>query len=151
MSLQDLGNPGLLWFIVGLVLLITEMFTPALILMFFGFGAWIVAVLCLVFNIELPAQLAVFGVSSIVLLAFFRRKLKPVFLGYVSSKHNASRNMDDYIGKEAVVLACIEPGRPGKVEFKGVAWDAESEGVLDIDARVKIIGRNGLKLKVMPL
>ncbi len=151
MSLQDLGNPGLLWFIVGLVLLLTELFTPSLILMFFGFGAWIVAVLYLAFNIDLPAQLVVFGVSSIMLLAFFRKKLKPVFFGYVSSRHNASRNMDDYLEKEAVVLARIEPGKPGKVEFNGVAWDAESEVALAVDARVKIIDRNGLKLKVVPL
>lgn len=151
MSLQVLGNPGLLWFIAGLVLLLTELFTPSLILMFFGLGAWIVTVLYLFFNIGFPAQLVVFGVSSIMLLVFLRKKLKPVFFGYVSSRHNAGRNMDDFLEKEAVVLVSIEPGRPGKVEFNGVAWDAESDAVLAIDARVKIIGRNGLKLKVVAL
>jgi membrane protein implicated in regulation of membrane protease activity len=141
----------LLWFIAGLVLLLTELFAPSLILMFFGLGAWIVTALYLLFNIGLPTQLIVFAVSSIVLLVFLRNKLKPVFLGYVSSKQNSGQNMDDFFEKEAVVVARIEPGKPGKVEFNGVAWDAVSDSSLDVDTRVKIIDRSGLKLKVVPL
>ena len=151
MSLQLLSNPGLLWFIAGLVLLLTELFAPSLILIFFGLGAWVVTALYLLFNIEFPTQLIVFAVSSIMLLVFLRKKLKPVFLGYVSSKQNSGQNMDDFFEKEAVVVARIEPGKPGKVEFNGVAWDAESDSSLDVDKRVKIIDRSGLKLKVVPL
>ena len=151
MSLQLLSNPGLLWFIAGLVLLLTELFAPSLILMFFGLGAWIVTALYLLFNIGLPTQLIVFAVSSIVLLVFLRKKLKPVFLGYVSSKQNTGQNMDDFFEKEAVVVARIEPGKPGKVEFNGVCWDAVSDSSLDVDSRVKIIDRSGLRLKVVSL
>ena len=151
MPLQMLSNPGLLWFIAGLALLLTELFAPSLILMFFGLGAWIVTVLYLLFNIGLPAQLIVFAVSSIVLLVFLRKKLKPVFLGYVSSKQNSGQNIDDFFEKEAVVLARIEPGKPGKVEFNGVDWDAVSDDTIDVDSRVRIIDRIGLKLKVVPL
>jgi membrane protein implicated in regulation of membrane protease activity len=151
MSLQLLSNPGLLWFIAGLVLLLTELFAPSLILIFFGLGAWVVTALYLLFNIEFPTQLIVFAVSSIMLLVFLRKKLKPVFLGYVSSKQNSGQNMDDFFEKEAVVMARIEPGKPGKVEFNGVAWDAVSDSSIDVDTRVKIIDRSGLKLKVVPL
>jgi len=151
MSEHMLSNPGLLWFIAGLALLLTELFAPSLILMFFGLGAWIVAALYLLFTIGLPAQLSVFAVSSILLLVFLRKKLKPVFLGYVSSKQTTGQNMDDFLEKEAVVLARIEPGKPGKVEFNGVAWDAVSDDSIDVDSRVRIIDRNGLRLKVVPL
>jgi membrane protein implicated in regulation of membrane protease activity len=151
MSLQLLSNPGLLWFIAGLALLLTELFAPSLILIFFGLGAWVVTALYLLFNIGFPTQLIVFAGSSIVLLVFLRKKLKPVFLGYVSSKQNSGQNMDDFFEKEVVVVARIEPGKPGKVEFNGVAWDAVSDSSLDVDTRVKIIDRSGLKLKVVPL
>jgi membrane protein implicated in regulation of membrane protease activity len=151
MSLQLLSNPGLLWFIAGLALLLTELFAPSLILIFFGLGAWVVTALYLLFNIGFPTQLIVFAVSSITLLVFLRKKLKPVFLGYVSSKQNSGQNMDDFFEKEAVVMARIEPGKPGKVEFNGVAWDAVSDSSIDVDTRVKIIDRSGLKLKVVPL
>ena len=151
MSLQLLSNPGLLWFIAGLALLLTELFAPSLILIFFGLGAWVVTALYLLFNIGFPTQLIVFAVSSIMLLVFLRKKLKPVFLGYVSSKQNSGQNMDDFFEKEAVVVARIEPGKPGKVEFNGVAWDAVSDSSLDVDTRVKIIDRSGLRLKVVSL
>jgi membrane protein implicated in regulation of membrane protease activity len=151
MSEHMLSNPGLLWFIAGLALLLTELFAPSLILMFFGLGAWIVAALYLLFTIGLPAQLSIFVVSSILLLIFLRKKLKPVFLGYVSSKQTTGQNMDDFLEKEAVVLARIEPGKPGKVEFNGVAWDAVSDDSIAVDSRVRIIDRNGLRLKVVPL
>ena len=151
MSEHMLSNPGLLWLIAGLALLLTELFAPSLILMFFGLGAWIVAALYLLFTIGLPAQLSVFAVSSILLLIFLRKKLKPVFLGFVSSKQTTGQNMDDFLEKEAVVLARIEPGKPGKVEFNGVAWDAVSDHSIDADSRVRIIDRHGLRLKVVPL
>jgi len=146
-----LSNPGLLWFIAGLVLLLTELFAPSLILMFFGLGAWIVTVLYLLFAINLPTQLIVFAISSILLLVFLRKKLKPVFFGYVSSKQNSGQNIDDFFEKEAVVVARIEPGKPGKVEFNGVSWDAVSEESLEVDTRVRIIDRSGLRLKVAHL
>lgn len=151
MSLQFLTNPGLIWFIVGLILLLTELFAPTLILLFFGFGSWIVTALYLMFGIGLSIQLAVFAVSSILLLLLLRRRLKPVFLGYVSSRQNPAQDIEDVLGKQAVVVVRIEPDKPGKVEFNGVLWDAVAETPLAPEVRVKIMGRDGLKLKVSPL
>jgi membrane protein implicated in regulation of membrane protease activity len=149
--MQLLSNPALLWFLAGLAMLIAELFAPSLILVFFGIGAWIVTALYLLFGINLPAQLLIFVASSLLLLALLRRKLKPVFLGYVTSRQESGKNIEDIFGREAVVVSPIEPGRPGRVEFNGVAWEAESEACLETDARVKILDRNGLRLKVAPL
>lgn len=151
MSSSMLTNPGLLWFIAGLAMLIAELFVPSLILMFFGLGAWVVTVLYLVFGIALPLQLIVFGTSSLLLLVLLRRKMKAVFLGHVSSRQESGKNMEDFYGREALVTIRIEPGRPGKVEFNGVAWDAESDDSIDVDVRVKILDRNGLRFKVARL
>lgn len=151
MFLNLMTNPGLLWFIAGLAMLITELFAPSLVLMFFGLGAWVVTVLYLVFNIGFSAQLIVFGVASLLLLALLRKKLKSVFLGYVSSRQESGKNMEDSFGKEAIVVVRIEPARPGKVEYNGVAWDAEADDSIEIDTRVKIIDRNGLRFKVTRL
>jgi inner membrane protein len=145
-------NPGLLWFVAGLAMLLTELFAPALILMFFGLGAWVVTLFYLVFGIGLPAQLLVFGASSLLLLALLRRKLKTVFLGNVTSRQEtAGKNIEDVYGREALVTIRIEPGRPGKVEFNGVAWDAEADDTIEAGTRVKIIDRNGLRFKVARL
>jgi len=151
MSADILTNPGLLWFIAGLAMLIAELFVPSLIVMFFGLGAWVVSACCLLFGLGLPAQLVIFAAASLLLLALLRRKLTTVFLGHVSSRQESGKNIEDFYGREALVVARIEPGRPGRVEFNGVAWDAESDVSIDSDERVKILDRNGLRLKVARL
>jgi len=151
MSSSMLTNPGLLWFIAGLAMLIAELFLPSLILMFFGLGAWVVVVLYFVLGIELPAQLIVFGASSLLLLVLLRRKMKAVFLGHVTSRQASGKNIEDFYGREARVTGRIEKGLLGRVEFNGVAWDAEADDSIEVDTRVKIIDRNGLRLKVVRL
>jgi len=148
--MQVLMNPGLLWFLAGVVLLIAELFAPTLILMFFGFGAWIVAAVYLVFGISLAYQLAIFAVSSLVLLALFRKRLKPLFKGYTTSRQKPGQDLDDFLGKEATVIETIEPGKPGKIEYNGVSWTAEGETAIPAGTHVRITGRSGLKLIVAP-
>ena len=64
--IKDLLKPELIWFLVGLVLLIMEFALPGLIIGFFGAGAWIVAIICLVTNININTQLIIFIISSIL-------------------------------------------------------------------------------------
>ena len=148
--LQVLTNPGLLWFLLGVILLIAELFAPTMILMFFGFGAWIVAAFYLAFGISLAYQLAIFAASSLVLLILLRKRLRPLFKGFTTSRQQAGQDLDDFLGKEATVIDAIEPGKPGKIEYNGVSWSAESETVLSAGTRVRITGRSGLTLNVTP-
>ncbi len=151
MTWEILTNPGLAWFAAGLAMLVAELFVPSLILIFFGLGAWIVAVMYFLFDIGPAAQLFIFAISSLLLLVFLRRKLKPVFLGYVTSRQESGRNIEDIYGREAVSVTAIEPASPGKVEFNGVVWDARSETSIEAGRRVKVVDRSGLRLKVEPL
>ena len=148
MSWETLNNPGLLWFLAGLALLIAELFTPSFIMMFFGIGAWIVTVLYLLLGIGLPLQLFAFGASSLLLIILLRKKLKAVFLGTVTARQQAGNSSEESYGHEVLVITRISPGKPGKVEYKGSLWDAESDDAIEADVRVKIIDRNGLRFKV---
>jgi membrane protein implicated in regulation of membrane protease activity len=67
--LNDFLKPELIWFAVGLVLLVAEFIVPGLIIAFFAVGAWIVAGVCLATPISLNAQLGLFIISSVILLA----------------------------------------------------------------------------------
>ena len=67
-TLRDFLRPEIIWFLVGLVLLVMEFALPGLIIGFFGIGAWIVAAVCLITEIGLNAQLAIFIVSSVLSL-----------------------------------------------------------------------------------
>jgi len=150
-TLKDFLKPELIWFLVGIILLVMEFGIPGLIVFFFGIGACVVAIICFFVDISINAQLLTFIVVSVGLLVVLRKWLKSTFLGHVADKQNRSENLDEYLGQRAIVKACISKGTVGKVEFHGTNWEAEADEELVEGAVVEIIGKNNLTLKVKSL
>lgn len=149
----DNASAELLWFLVGLVLLVSELALPGFVIIFFGFGAWITALL-VGFGLlpSFNAQLLVFLISSVACLAVFRRKGKHLFEGKVSRVLNPGSSMDDVQGQRVVVLQAITPGvAGGRVEFHGTSWTAEADVMIPAGQTVEIIGQDNLTLHVKPL
>jgi membrane protein implicated in regulation of membrane protease activity len=142
-----------IWFCIGLFLLIAEALLPGLILFFFGFGAWITAlVIWQQGSLSLTIQLILFISSSSILLLTLRRYIKSIFLGRIVANENIDENdFDGDIGQTAVVKIAITPNKKGKVEFHGSLWMAESDQTLEEEKIVKIIGKNNITLKVAAL
>jgi membrane protein implicated in regulation of membrane protease activity len=83
----DNASAELLWFLVGLVLLISELALPGFVIVFFGVGAWITGLLVGVGLLSsFNAQILVFLISSVLTLALFRRKGKRLFEGKVNRR-----------------------------------------------------------------
>lgn len=140
------------WFLIGLSLLILEAFFPGLILFFFGFGAWITALVTWWFPLRLTLQLLLFLSCSMILLFILRRYLVSIFSGrMITNKNPDGEDFDGYIGETAVVKIALTPIQKGKVEFHGSLWTAEAEEVLAEETPVKIIGRDNITLKVTAL
>ncbi|KAA3610426.1 MAG: NfeD family protein [Calditrichaeota bacterium] len=144
-SLNEWLKPEIIWFVIGLVLLILEFSAPGLIIAFFGFGAWVVAGVLLFVDISLTTQLLIFLISSILLLVLLRKTLKQVFKldSFVDQNEE-----DEFIGQHAIVTKKIGPNKPGKVEFKGADWVAESESELAVGTHVTITARESIKFIV---
>jgi len=118
-TIKDFLRPEIIWFLVGLVLLIMEFVLPGLIIAFFGVGAWIVALVCLITDIPINTQLIIFIVSSVLSLLCLRKWLKGVFIGHSVSKQDLKEDLEEFIGQKAVVKEKITPKAGGKVEFHG--------------------------------
>ena len=43
-----LSRPELMWFILGLILFLLELVIPGFFIFFFGLGAWVTALVCLI-------------------------------------------------------------------------------------------------------
>jgi inner membrane protein len=147
------SNPELFWFIIGLVLLVSELMLPGFVIVFFGIGAWFAALTsALGLTPGINSQLIVFLVSSILSLVFFRKKGKQFFEGKVSGILPHGASMDEVRGDKATAVTDIVPGRTdGKVEYHGTNWTAEGEQHIQKGQMVEIIERNNLVLKVKPL
>jgi membrane protein implicated in regulation of membrane protease activity len=145
---MDWSHPSVIWFIIGLVLFLLELAVPGLVLMFFGMGAWIVAILCLIFNVSLDIQLIVFILSSVLFLITLRKYVSKLFSGRKQTETNKGENQEDYIGENVLVVETISPPRKGKVELHGTYWNAEADIEIKKGTTVEIIGKESLTLKV---
>lgn len=147
-TIKDFLTPEIIWFLVGLLLLLFEFALPGLIIGFFGVGAWIVALVCLLTDVTLNTQLLIFIAASVLSLALLRRWLKGVFLGHAGSKQDLKHNLEEFIGQRAVVTGKIAPKLGGKVEFHGSHWEARADEEIAEGTVVEIVGKDNITFTV---
>ncbi len=135
-----------IWFIVGLVLLLLEFVFPGLVLIFFGVGAWITSIAAYLFDVSLDTQLLIFIASSLISLAALRKLLKEKYMdvGGDSANHLA----EDFVGKKATAIQSFKANESGKVSFRGSTWEATSSTDVQEGQQVIITGINSIKLIV---
>jgi membrane protein implicated in regulation of membrane protease activity len=147
-TIKDFLRPEIIWFLIGLALLIMEFVLPGLIIAFFGVGAWIVALVCLITDIGINTQLIIFILSSVLSLMCLRKWLKGIFLGHTASKQDLKQNLEEFIGQRAVVKEKIKPKAGGKVEFHGTNWAARADEEIAEGTIVEVVGKDNITLKV---
>lgn len=138
-----------LWTLIGILFVFVELVYPHLVLAFFGAGALLTA-LCTVLGItrDLPSQLIVFMLSSLLLLFLLRRYLKKTLTGTLKDRNDAQM-FDLEIGKIVTVVGEIDPEKgKGKVKYHGTLWDAEADGYIAAGESARIVGMNNLTLRV---
>lgn len=137
-----------IWFLIGLALIVLEFVVPGLVLVFFGIGAWVTALVCLITGVEINTQLIIFLGSSLITLALLRNSLKKRYM----DKADVDKDLEDeYIGHTAVAISSFNAGETGKVSFKGSSWDAIAEHAITAGQQLKITGYKSIKLFVEPL
>jgi inner membrane protein len=143
-------NPELFWFIIGLVLLLLELITPGFFVFFFGLGAWITAVVCLIGNPDhiTNFQMIIFAVTSVITLIALRRIIQKKF--FYNKNKQSDDVEDEFTGKEAIATVDFGSDKKGKVEFKGTTWSAESSSEVKKGQTVIVIEKESFKLKVEP-
>ena len=148
MTASILSRPELLWFVIGLVLFVLELLMPGFIIFFFGFGAWVTAICCLVAHPDTNLQIIIFAVTSVLSLVALRRMLQKKFF-YGKNDRNESVE-DEFTGREGVALNDFGPGKKGKVEFKGTSWNAVSDSEIREGQYVIIMEKSNFNLIVEP-
>ncbi|MBP7763665.1 MAG: NfeD family protein [Syntrophaceae bacterium] len=140
-------SPALVWAVLGLVLLITELATATFILCFIGLGALLVALTTwLGLTPSLSSQLLVFTVSSLLLLFLLRKTAKKLFAGQADAP-------PDYAEQKVQVVRTIPPGGEGAIAYRGSEWIAFSDAPEPIPegAAVRIETIEGIRVKVKPV
>ncbi|MBT8037680.1 MAG: NfeD family protein [Verrucomicrobiae bacterium] len=140
----------MLWFIAGLAMILLEFVAPGVIIIFFGMGAWVVAMGMWIGWIEsVPAQCYTFAIASLVMLFALRRFVTSWFVG--GSLNGGAAIDDEFVGKTVRVVRAIGGGgETGKVELKGAEWNARCEVALAVGSSAVVVQRDGIQLIVKP-
>jgi membrane protein implicated in regulation of membrane protease activity len=114
----------LLWFTIGIVFIISELFIPGFTIFFFGCGA----ILTGIASFFLPQvadgyyiQLLLWLSSSLLSLIFLRKRFSNTFSGKLHKNQT-----DAFFGKTAKVIDAISPGKSGRISIGGTTWKAET-------------------------
>jgi len=129
-------SPALMWLIVGLGLLIIELFTMTFFLMWIACGALLAAVAAF-FTTAAWVPWMVFSVSTVVLL-IATRPLARSLHGSVT----VPSNVDRFVGRTAVVLETIDNlHNTGRVRIESDEWRARSAGGAIAEGQHVIVDR----------
>ncbi len=142
------SRPELVWFLLGLVLFLLELVIPGFFIFFFGLGAWVTALVCLIGEPSTNLQIVIFAVVSVLALIALRKMIQKKF--FYHDENLSDKVEDEFTGKEAIAMEDFNSENSGKVEFRGTTWKSESETHIKAGQTVIIKSKENFKLKVEP-
>ncbi|HCC04125.1 MAG TPA: NfeD family protein [Clostridiales bacterium] len=132
------------WLIIAGLCLVIEIYTVGFFIFWFGIGA-LFALLVSFLTSNLFIQIVVFLVSSSLLVIL----TKPLMKKFTKNEKTVPTNFFSLSGKQGIVTKKIDSDNStGQVKVKGELWSAISDKDIEKDAKVKILGVDGVKLKV---
>lgn len=115
--------PFIAWAVLGLALLIIEIFTMTFALVFFGMAALIVSVLAWSGMDNITLQILVFTVLGIVDMFLLRKRL----MSALQAKKNLPMDESQHI----TLTADVPAGQSAQIMYQGATWIAINETAVD--------------------
>lgn len=141
----------ILWTVLGVILIIAEVFTPGFVLLWFGIGALAAAFAGLVGVTSLTIQFLIFISVSVALTAASRT----IFVNYFSREKSGSdlkTGVDSLPGQIGLVVSSSKGSlNEGAVKVYGSTWTAypaEGESPLEAGDRVSVERVQGASIYV---
>lgn len=135
------------WLVIGVILLVAEVLTMAALLIFIGLAALIVSALTFIGVLsELPMQLLIFSLASIVSIVFLRKHLAAIFGGKSIDESLTPLDDTDLINAKGKVV--IAENGALSVIINGTKWDAKGDANLKEGDSVFVTKVDGISLFV---
>jgi len=135
------------WMAIGLVLLIVELTSGTMFLMWLACGAFLAGGAALVMPAVWWVPWVVFSAASVLLIAATRPWARSM-----QAAGGQRSNVDDLIDREAIVLVSIDPANnTGRVRVGSDEWRARCDQPVEEGGRVVVNAVQGTTLVVTPL
>ncbi len=136
------------WAVGGIVLIVAELAVPSFVLIWFGLGALVVALAVAAAQIGFTAQLGLWLIVSLLLVAAWFKVFKP-------SRHKTRIGMADAnaIGEIGLLVREVAPFAKGQVRFQkpvlgADVWECIADEMIQSGERVRVLAVEGSFLKV---
>jgi membrane protein implicated in regulation of membrane protease activity len=136
------------WAVGGIALILAELAVPSFVLIWFGLGALVVALAVGIAGVSLTAQLALWLVVSLILVAGWFKVFKP-------NMHKTRIGMADanVIGEVGMLVRAVAPFEKGEVRFQKPilgddVWECIADEAIGNGERVRVVAVEGSFLKV---
>lgn len=142
------AHPAWWWLSLGIALLILEMLSGTLILLFISVGAFIVALLSWGLDLGGVAQGLVFALTTMAAVVAWRR-FRPNPGDKVEQLAGATglnSRLAGFVGREAVLEEAIRNGQ-GRIRLDDSYWNVVGDD-LPVGSRVRIVAVEGMILRV---
>lgn len=133
-----------MWCLIGLILLIIEMFTPTLFFLNLAISAMFTAIAAY-FGIPFIWQTIIFSIFSIMLVIFIR----PIMISKIKNNNGKTGIESKYINQTATVVSEVTAHK-GRISIYGEEWDARSinNETIPVSSFVKIIRNESIIMYV---
>ena len=127
------------WIFIGLIFVILELVTTSFVLIWFGVGSLVAAILNYL-GFDIYIQFIAFAVISTILILSTRK-----FADKITPEPNKKTTAERLIGRNAKIIKKIDNNN-FIVDVNGEKWSAYSENLVNIDDTVKVVGIDSIKL-----
>ncbi|MCH9814472.1 MAG: NfeD family protein [Epsilonproteobacteria bacterium] len=134
------------WIVLGLILVVSEIFAPLFIVLWFGIAAILVGLIDLGLGTSFVVELGLWILFSVIFLALW-------FIFFKEKTVSKSGQSDFTLGTNGTVIQAIHPSKKGKVRFDAPVlgsseWFAIADEIINEGETIHIIDVNGQLLKV---
>jgi len=134
------------WWVIGVLLIVLEMFAPAAFFLWMGISALITGAFLWVFpSMEWTVQLIIFSIQSILSIIVWRK-----FFFHISADSDQpllNKRAQQFIGRIFTLEEDIVDG-VGKIKIDDSSWRVLAEEDYLAKSKVKVIGEDGINLKI---
>jgi len=101
------------WLVLGVVLIIGEMFLPSFTILWFGLGAVLVGLVLLVVDLDVSLQILLWTLSAVIFTIIWFRLIKP----RVSDRNNTELAKQSSVGESGLVIKLPTDTTNGTLRF----------------------------------
>lgn len=142
-----LGNLWWVFVLIGIFLMVMEVYTSGFVIMWFGIS-FIITAIPVYFNAPTQIIVLTFSLTLLVLTIFIRKIAINLFS---KSSRNVQTNVAGIIGQKGIVVEEINPiNSTGRVRIRKELWTAtsESDEIIPKNTQTVVLRIEGVKLIV---